>query len=140
MANTGMLKTSLEEYVSNNPKNPEARYQLALQYIKSKLDSQAEEQLRTCMELSPVGTELHTNCIQTLRQISESRLTGKNSGAATNGIKAVSSVTANSASQVSSGGTKTYGALKKSAAGVAPSTSSRTTPITAVSPSSGKKK
>jgi hypothetical protein len=112
LADAAASKTSLEELVSKNPKNADARFQLALQYLKANMISQAEEQLRTCMELAPVGSELHTNCIQALRQISESKISSDKKGSASNELKVPVGNQASGTTSHSSG-TQTYGTLKR---------------------------
>ena len=65
---------NLEGFVASHPKDAIARFELAKAYMNNKNGEAAEEQLRVCMELAPVGTELHNNCIESLRQISEGRV------------------------------------------------------------------
>lgn len=105
-------RTSLEDYVSKHPKNADARYQLALSYLRSKMEAQAEEQLRTCMEFCPAGSELHMNCINSLRQISETKFNGKQKGTASNEIP---SNRANGANHIVKSSTQTFGVLRKDA-------------------------
>lgn len=65
--------SSLEEFISKHPKHAIARYQLARAYLSARLPTQAEDQLRACMELTTAGSELHNNCIAGLKEISESK-------------------------------------------------------------------
>jgi len=111
--------STLEEWVAKHPNHAMARFQLARSYIGAKQFGQAEDQLRTCMELSQVGSDLHNNCISALREISESKYAGNYSAtkdtAASSQIKAAPSTLSGALSPVSTGASssvKQYGSLR----------------------------
>ncbi|MBX9720263.1 MAG: hypothetical protein K2X81_02615 [Candidatus Obscuribacterales bacterium] len=70
-----------ESYVKRHPNSAEGRYYLAKSYLGVKQGAMAEEQLRACMELAPVGSEMQNNCIAALREISQGRVGGATNAA-----------------------------------------------------------
>ncbi len=70
-----------ESYVKRHPNSAEGRFYLAKSYLGVKQGAMAEEQLRACMELAPVGSEMQNNCIAALREISQGRVGGATNAA-----------------------------------------------------------
>lgn len=64
---------SLETFVAKHPGHAQARFQLAKSYMSFNQNSLAEDQLRACMEIAAVGSDLHNNCISALKEISQSK-------------------------------------------------------------------
>lgn len=105
---------SLESFVEKHPTNAMARFELAKSYLKMKQGEAAEEQLRTCMTLVPVGSDLHNSCISQLKEMSLDKMNRLPNGVS-GSERSVAPMTGVTSSFSPSAGTKSHGTTTWSA-------------------------